>query len=92
MTTLKWLIPKLEEQGEMKVKKAVREKLFRTSAASVDRLLKAGLKKYELKARARKKPGSLLKHQVKIRTFCKGHERRPSFLKIDLVRHDGGKA
>lgn len=69
VATLKGLILKLEEQREFKVKRAVREKLLKVSAATGDRLLGPERKKFELKPRARAKAGRLLKHQVQIRTF-----------------------
>ena len=78
------------EQRELRVKKAVKEKLLRVSAATVDRLLRPERKRFELKSRARTKPGTLLKHQVPIRTFSEWDEGRPGFLEIDLVGHDGG--
>jgi len=90
--SLRWLVPKLVEQGELRVKKRVQEKLIKVSAATVDRLLRAERKKYELKSRARTKPGSLLKHQVPIRTFSEWNEGKPGFLEIDLVGHDGGNS
>ena len=74
------------------MKKAVKEKLLQVSAATVDRLLRPERKKFELKARARTKPGTLLKHQVPLRTFCEWDEQRPGFLELDLVGHDGGRA
>lgn len=49
-------------------------------------------KKYELKSRARNKPGTLLKHQVPIRTFSEWNAGKPGFLEEDLVGHDGGSA
>ena len=66
--------------------------MIKVSAATVDRLLRAERKKYELKSRARTKPGTLLKHQVPIRTFSEWNEGKPGFLEIDLVGHDGGNA
>lgn len=65
---------------------------MKVSAATVDRLLRSERKKYELKSRARTKPGTLLKHQVPIRTFSEWEEGKPGFLEIDLVGHDGGNA
>ncbi|MBP6059151.1 MAG: hypothetical protein KA522_00075 [Candidatus Saccharicenans sp.] len=65
--SLGWLVPKLEEQRELRVKKPVREKLLRVSASTVDRLLRPERKKMEIKSRARTKPETLLKHQVPIR-------------------------
>ena len=44
----------------------------------------------ELKSRSGTKPGTLLKHQVPIRTFCEWDESKPGFIEIDLVSHSGG--
>ena len=90
--SLRWLVPRLVEQRELRVKKAVQRKLLQVSAATVDRLLRPERKRYELKSRARTRPGTLLKHQVPIRTFAEWEEGKPGFLEIDLVGHDGGKA
>lgn len=90
--SLRWLVPRLIEQRELRVKTAVRQKLLQVSAATVDRLLRPERKQYELKSRARTKPGTLLKHQVPIRTFSEWDEGKPGFLEIDLVGHDGGNA
>ena len=57
-----------------------------------DRLLASERKKLELKSRSKTKPGSLLKHQIPIRTFSEWDDARPGFLEIDLVAHDGGNA
>jgi len=90
--SLGWLVPKLEEQRELRVKKSVREKLLRVSASTADRLLRPERKKMEIKSRARTRPGTLLKYQVPIRTYAEWDERKPGFLEIDLVGHDGGRA
>jgi len=71
---LRWLVTKLLEQGELRVRKRVQEKLMKVSAATIDRLLRPEKKKYELKLRARTKPDTLLKHQVPIRTFAEWEE------------------
>jgi len=88
--SLRWLVEKLVEQGEPRVKKRVQEKLMKVEAAMIDKLLRSERKKYELKSRARTKPGTLLKHQIPIRTFSEWDEAKPGFLEIDLVGHDGG--
>lgn len=36
------------------------------------------------------KPGTLLKRQIKVRTFADWDDKRPGFEEIDLVQHDGG--
>ena len=45
-TSLKWLVPRLVEQRELKVRKRIREKLTKVSAATIDRLLRPKRKKY----------------------------------------------
>jgi len=82
----------LEKFGEIKLKEDVREKLLSMSASTADRLLASERKKLELKSRSKTKPGSLLKHQIPIRTFSEWDDARPGFLEIDLVAHDGGNA
>lgn len=36
------------------------------------------------------KPGTLLKHQIQVRTFADWDDKRPGFEEIDLVQHEGG--
>jgi hypothetical protein len=86
------LIVKLEQFGELQLSSTSREKLLRVSAASIDRLLAPERRKHELRGRSRTKPGTLLKHQIPIRTFSEWNEQRPGFMEMDLVGHDGGLA
>lgn len=86
------LIAKLEEFGELRLPAITKEKLLRISASSIDRLLKAERRKHQLRSRSRTKPGTLLKHQIPIRTFAEWDEQQPGFAEIDLVAHDGGLA
>ncbi len=79
-------------QGELKASKAVCEKLAQMSAATVDRLLAPERRKLALKGRGGTKPGTLLKHQIPVRTFADWNEQKPGFLEIDLVAHDGGSS
>jgi len=80
----------LEKYKEIEVDKTVREKLSNISAATIDRVLASERKKRSLRHRARTKPGTLLKHQIPIRTFSEWDEQRPGFVEIDLVGHEGG--
>jgi len=82
----------LEQFGEMKLSDETREKLGLISAATIDRLLATERKKYQLKGRARTRPGSLLKKQIPIRTFSDWDEKKPGFAEMDLVAHDGGSS
>lgn len=82
----------LERKGEIKCTSETREKLSKMSAATIDRLLRPERKKHELKGRSQTKPGTLLKHQIPIRTFAEWNDARPGFVEIDLVSHEGGCA
>jgi|GEM_PF-491648 len=87
---LKELLAILHKHKELRVTRETKKKLLRISAATIDRILKPERKKYELKGRSLTKPGTLLKHQIPIRTFSEWNEQRPGFVEIDLVGHEGG--
>ena len=86
------LIAQLERFGELRLPRTTKEKLLRISAATVDRLLQPERRKHQLRRRSHTKPGTLLKHQIPIRTFAEWDEQQPGFAEIDLVAHDGGLA
>jgi hypothetical protein len=86
------LIDHLELHGELELSPTVRNKLLTISAATVDRLLGPVRRKLQIKGRSHTKPGTLLKHQIPIRTFAQWDDARPGFLEIDLVGHEGGNA
>ena len=87
---LKDIIPVLEKHRELHLDDNTRTKLLSISAATIDRLLKPERKKHTLKGRSHTKPGTLLKHQIPIRTFAQWDEKKPGFVEVDLVGHDGG--
>jgi hypothetical protein len=84
------LIPILEEHNEVELDGVTKQKLLGISAATIDRLLAVERKRRQLRARSKTKPGTLLKHQIPVRTFCEWDEQRPGFVEIDLVGHEGG--
>lgn len=86
------MVERLEHFGEIEADAETLEKLGRISAATIDRLLAAERKKYQLRGRSGTRPGSLLKKQIPMRTFSEWDERQPGFVEIDLVGHDGGQA
>ena len=90
MAVLPETVRVLEKHKEIKLSGDVREKLLSISASTADRLLSGERKKFELKSRSKTRPGSLLKHQIPIRTFSEWDDCRPGFLEMDLVGHDGG--
>ena len=87
---LKELIPRLIRFGEIRLTQAAKDKLLLISPATIDRILAPERKKYKIKGRANTKPGTLLKSQIPIRTFSEWNDKRPGFVEIDLVGHDGG--
>lgn len=87
---LKEVVPRLIRLGELRVSEAARDKLLTISASTIDRLLAPERKKHALKGRSRTKPGTLLKSKIPIRTFSEWQEKKPGFVEIDLVGHDGG--
>jgi len=89
---LQEVVPRLVACRELRVKKSVQKKLLEMSPATIDRLLKPERGKHTIKGRATTKPGTLLKHQIPIRTFSDWDDAVPGFLEMDLVGHDGGKA
>jgi len=86
------IIPVLEKWEEIKLDTKVREKLFKISAATIDRLLTETRKRFRIKGRSTTRPGSLLKKSIPIRTFADWDEKVPGFFEVDLVSHDGGAA
>jgi len=89
---LKETVIRLERCREIRISEKVREKLFRISPATIDRLLAKERKKQQIKGRSNTKPGTLLRNQIPIRTFSDWNEKKPGFTEIDLVGHDGGDA
>lgn len=83
------LITVLERNKEVKLKKAVRNKLLSISSATIDRMLVGARRQYKLKGRSTTKPGTLLKHSIPIRTYADWDDNRPGFFECDLVAFCG---
>jgi len=75
--------------GEIKVSQCEKKLLLSVSVATADRLLTHERRKINLKGRPRTKPGTLLKHQIPIRTWAEWSDTKPGFLEIDSVHHCG---
>ena len=86
------IVAVLERHGELQLAAATRQKLCAISAASIDRLLAPERRRLNVRGRSGTKPGTLLKHQIPIRTFAEWDQAQPGFVEIDLVGHDGGLA
>lgn len=87
---LRSMLPVLKKFDEIDLNEEVEKRLQTISPATVDRLLKKEKKKFKIKGQSHTKPGSLLKHQIPIRTFNDWDENKPGFIEIDLVGHEGG--
>ncbi len=87
-------VPELQRRGLLKFKDPAHSALLvKASAATLDRLLAHTKREARLgKGRSTTRPGTLLKHQVPIRTFADWSDTRPGFCEVDLVAHDGGSA
>lgn len=83
------MVNALKRHKEIKLSKQDEVLLLSASAATIDRLLAPARKQYNIKGRSTTKPGTLLKHQIPIKTFADWDDKRPGFLEVDLVAHCG---
>ena len=83
------MVKSLKRHKEIKLSKEDEALLLTASASTIDRLLAPARKEYSLKGRSTTKPGTLLKHQIPIRTFADWNEDGPGFVEVDLVAHCG---
>jgi hypothetical protein len=82
------LLSVLERFGHLSLPEAVRSKLLSISPATVDRLLET-VRKEGKKGLCTTTAGTLLKRQIKVRTFADWNDVVPGFLEGDLVAHCG---
>ena len=83
------LIASLKQHGEIALSDEEEFLLLSISPATIDRLLAPFRKDIGMKGRSTTKPGTLLKHQITVKTFAEWDNARPGFLQIDLVAHCG---
>ncbi|MHB8426057.1 MAG: integrase catalytic domain-containing protein [Gammaproteobacteria bacterium] len=86
------LVASLERHGHLSLSDAVRAQVLSVSPATVDRLFRSLRQRDPSHGLSATKAGSLLKHQVPIRTFAEWDDVRPGFIEADLVAHCGGNA
>jgi len=79
------LLKSLENNKEITVTLKQKELLLKVSQATVGRLLTPIRKQLFGKGKSTTKPGTLLKHQIPIKTFADWNNAKPGFLEIDLV-------
>ena len=83
-----WL-PSVKKHFEISPKQE--ELLLSMSASTMDRALKKKKHKMRRRLYGRTKPGTLLKHQIPVKTDCWDVE-SPGFIETDLVSHSGPDA
>lgn len=86
---LEELVPALEEHGHLKLSEEDRYQLCRISHATIDRILRSLYAGDAPRGISTTKRGTLLNHQVPVRTFADWNEMQPGFLEADLVAHCG---
>jgi hypothetical protein len=85
------LVEALERHGHLHLTEECRNQLLSISATTADRLLRSQ-RKYGPRGISTTRAGTLLKHQIPIRTFQSWNETQPGFLVADLVAHCGIQA
>ncbi len=86
------LVPSLERHGHLVMSEDVREQLLDLSPATADRLLRPLRQEDKPRGISTTRRGTLLKHQVPVRTFADWIETKPGFVEADLVAHCGHRA
>ena len=79
-------------EAELCIDETVKAKLMQISPATIDRILAPERRKLTIKGSTHTRAGTLLKHQIPIRTFFDWDERKPGFFELDTVAHDGGSS
>jgi len=83
------LIEVLERNGHLSLPTEIKQQLLTISTSTMDRLLSKE-RQNNPKSISTTAPGSLLKHQIKVKTFADWNDIRPGFFECDLVAHCGG--
>lgn len=86
------LVPMLRRDKEITLTDEQASLLARMSAATIDRQLAGERATLLPRGRSHTKPGTLLKSQIKIRTWAQWDDAVPGFVEIDLVGHEGGNS
>ena len=82
------LVSSMERHGHLSLPEDVRERLLTISPATADRLL-ARERSPTQRGQSMTRPGSLLKKQIRVRTFTDWDDLQPGFVEADLVAHCG---
>ena len=83
------LLDRLLRCGELTLAPAVDKLVRQASRPTLGRLLGPARARYPLRGATITRPGTVLRHEIPIRTFTDWTDARPGFLEIDLVAHCG---
>jgi hypothetical protein len=86
------LVASLERHGHLTLSDEVRAQLLCLSPATADRLLRVHRARDGHRGIGTTTAGTLLKHQVVVRTFADWDDVTPGFMEADLVAHCGPRA
>lgn len=86
------LIAALQRHAELALDPSTKALLCSISPATADRLLRKVKEQPLPRGLSTTKPGTLLRHQIPVRTFADWDEARPGFMEADLVAHGGESA
>ena len=81
----------LHRQDYLDVSRACFKRLQQISPSTMDRFRRTE-RRLPTRHRGGTKPGTLLKSQIKVRTWADWDDKRPGFEEIDLVQHEGGNS
>jgi hypothetical protein len=83
------LLERLTQWGELALPPEVDKRLRQASRPTLARLLAPARAQYPRRGVTITRPGTVLKHEIPIRTFTEWDEARPGFLEVELVAHCG---
>jgi hypothetical protein len=83
------LLDRLLRYGELTLVPAVDKLVRQASRPTLARLLGPARAHYPRRGATLTRPGSVLKHEIPIRTFAEWTDAQPGFLEVDLVAHCG---
>jgi hypothetical protein len=85
------LLDRLLRCGELTLTPAMDKLVRQASRPTLARLLEPARARYPRRGATITRPGTMLKHEIPIRTFTEWTDARPGFLEVDLVAHCGSK-
>lgn len=84
------LIEAMERHGHLDLDPAIKQKLLRISAATIDRILAPTRQQIDGQRRRRTGVGSAIRRSIPVRTFADWRDPPPGFFEVDMVEHCGG--